>query len=210
MKMLKDLRVTLIAAALAATMILSAAWGNIDLVKLNLRFLEGIERHEADDLVSGFLLILAAIIIDRVLCHRRKRREAEVQAEKLRTLKATMRTVQDIVNNFLNNLMVFELEAAATMPSESVDQLERLIHETSAKLKSLGNLTSVEEKPLAAGVGIAYPDDSRVWLAGECTLSATPAHWPDPMVSSRAWEAKRTPAIAPRNVSNVGRVLDPA
>jgi hypothetical protein len=191
MKILKDLRVTLIAVALAVAMILSAALGNIDLVKLNLRFLDGIEKHEADDLISGFLLILAGIIVDRVLAHHRKRREAEVEAEKLRTLKATMRTVQDIVNNFLNNLMVFELEAAATMPEESLDQLERVIQETSGKLKALGDLTSVAEKPLALGVGIAYPDHTRVSLAGQCTPSATPRHRPDPVIASRGWDARR-------------------
>ena len=172
-KVLKDLRVTLIAAALSVAMILTAAFADVDLIKLNLRFLDGIEKHEVDDLISGLLLIVAAIIVDRTLSHRRKHREAEVEAEKLRTLKATMRTVQDIVNKFLNNLMVFELEAAATMPRGSLDQLERLIQETSGKLKSLGDLTSVEEKPLALGFGIAYPDDSRVSPVGQ-SASATP------------------------------------
>ena len=35
---------------------------------------------------------------------------------------------------------------------------EELIHQTSQKLKALGDLESVREKPLAIGVGIEYPE----------------------------------------------------
>jgi hypothetical protein len=158
MKILKELRVTLTGAILAVALVLTASLAKVDLVKVNLKLLDGIEKNEVDDLVSGFTLIFVCLLIDRILSVRRKRREAEIEAQKLRTLKATMRTVQDIVNNFLNNLLLFEMEAAAVMPLGSLEPLEQLIQETFRKLKSLGDIESVREKPLASGVGIDYTE----------------------------------------------------
>jgi hypothetical protein len=107
-----------------------------------------------DDILSGSALIAAGLTLDRF--YRRKRHKAEIEEQKLRTLRATMRTVQDIVNNFLGNLMVFELAANAVMPKGSLDGLEDLIQQTSRKLKALGDLQSVQEKALAIGIGIEF------------------------------------------------------
>ncbi len=156
MSILKEMRVTIIGALLAVAIVLMASLTDIDIVKLNLRLLDGIEKYEVDDVVSGFMLILVGLIVDRFLSARRKRHQAEVEAQKLKTLKATMRTVQDIVNNFLNNLMLFEIEAAAVMPDGSLEPLQELIQQTSQKLTALGDLESVREIPLAVGVGIDY------------------------------------------------------
>jgi hypothetical protein len=124
-EILKAMRVTRVAAVLAIAIIATNALTNIDLVRLNLKFLEGIEEHEIDDALTGLALIFVALPID--LWQRRKRQRAAIEAQKRRTLKATMRTVQGIVNNFLNNLFLFEMEAAAVMPSGSLDLLEALI-----------------------------------------------------------------------------------
>ena len=147
----------MIATILATGMVLTATLTNFDLVKLDLKILDSIARHEVDDLFVGLLLIFLGLIIDLVA--RRKRHKAELDAQKLRTLKATMRTVHDIVNTFLNNLMVFELEAAAVMKPGALDPLEKMIHDTTRKLKALGDLESVREKPLAMGLGIDYAEN---------------------------------------------------
>jgi hypothetical protein len=149
----------MIATILAVGMVLTAALTTYDVVKLDLQILDGIARHEVDDLLAGLLLIFLGVTID--LIARRKRHKAEIEAQKLRTLKATMRTVHDIVNNFLNNLMVFELQAAAITKPGALDPLERIIHETAGKLKALGDLESVREIPLAMGPGIHYKDPTR-------------------------------------------------
>src|SRR5258706_7664512 len=122
-KILKELRVTLIATTLAAGLVLTAIFTNVDLVKMNLKLLDGIEKNEFDDVLSGATLICVALVLDRIRWQRRKSLEAEMEAQKLRTLQATMRTVQDIVNNFLNNLMLFQMEAEAVMPKGSLDPL---------------------------------------------------------------------------------------
>lgn len=54
-------------------------------------------------------------------------RDAEIQKEKLRILKATMRTVQDITGNFLNSLQyfTFEIQNNKTLSPESVKKTGR-------------------------------------------------------------------------------------
>ena len=42
------------------------------------------------------------------------------------------------------------------MPAGSLDPVEELIQQTHQKIKTLGDLESVQEKPLASGVGIEY------------------------------------------------------
>jgi len=86
-------------------------------------------------------------------------KEVEMREEKLRVLKATMRTVQDITGNFLNNLhyFKFEIEANKTLSPESVKKLDALIQDTSQRIDKLGSLDEVREKRMAGDtIGIDY------------------------------------------------------
>jgi hypothetical protein len=157
--LLIEMRFTLAGVFLGTGLILSAVFTDIDLVRINLNLLEFVHRREVDDLLTGLALMLAGLAVDRLLSRnrRRRRQHAEIEAQKIRTHKATMRTVQDIVNNFLNNLMLFEMPAKDNMPPGSLDTVEELIQHTARQLRSLGDLESVVETSLAAGIGIEYP-----------------------------------------------------
>jgi PAS domain S-box-containing protein len=87
-------------------------------------------------------------------------REARDQAERLRTLKATMRTVQDIVGNALMSLQAFRFDAEPYVPSASLEGFDRIIGETAAKLKALGDLDHVVETDMVMGTGIEYRSTS--------------------------------------------------
>ena len=86
-------------------------------------------------------------------------KEIEMREEKLRVLKATMRTVQDITGNFLNNLHFFklEIEKNKTLTPESATKLDELINDTTLRLDKLGNLDEIREKKMAGDmIGIEY------------------------------------------------------
>jgi len=94
----------------------------------------------------------------------RKRGEAEVrhlndeiQLQRLRVFKATMRTVQDIVNNLLSGFQLVRFEAEGQMSEELLTRVDQMIDEASLKLNTLGNLETVTEKQMAIGPGIDYP-----------------------------------------------------
>ncbi|MBY0474750.1 MAG: hypothetical protein K2Q13_06790 [Nitrosomonas sp.] len=93
------------------------------------------------------------------LKHLQSLREAEIQQEKLKMLKATMRTVQDITGNFLNNLHFFKLEINRndTLSPESMKKLDQVIQETTLRLNKLADLDEIREKKMAGDmVGIDY------------------------------------------------------
>ena len=102
------------------------------------------------------MLVFTGIVIDHRRAQRRLELDVQIQANRLRVLKATMRTVQDIVNNFLNNMQLIELEAGDALSQQTVTLLETITHETSGKLKALGNLQSTPEVEMASGLGIDY------------------------------------------------------
>ncbi|MQA29848.1 MAG: PAS domain S-box protein [Luteitalea sp.] len=81
----------------------------------------------------------------------------EIQLQRLRVFKATMTTVQDIVNNLLNGLQLVHIEAEGQLSAEMQTLFDRMIQEAAAKLKTLGDLETVKEKELAIGLGIEYP-----------------------------------------------------
>jgi PAS domain S-box-containing protein len=97
----------------------------------------------------------------------RKRAEAdrarlndEIQLQRLRVFKATMRTVQDIVNNLLNGLQLVHVEAQGLEPAEMQALVEEVIQEAAVKLKTLGDLETVKETEMEMGLGIDYPGAS--------------------------------------------------
>ncbi len=86
-------------------------------------------------------------------------REVEIREERLKVLKATVQTVQDIVGNFLNNMQYFRLEIDKknTLSPESIQKLDQLIQETSLRINTLENVEEVREKKMAGSrVGIDY------------------------------------------------------
>ncbi len=86
-----------------------------------------------------------------------KRHNDEIQLQRLRVFKATMRTVQDIVNNLLNGLQLVHLEASGQVPPEMLELVDRAIQEAAVKLKALGELETVTERKMGIGSGIDYP-----------------------------------------------------
>ena len=72
---------------------------------------------------------------------------------KLSTLKATMSTVHDIVNNFLNNLQLFRMEAeeSGAISTESLELFDSIIDEAASRLKELGDLEEIAERDLGDG-----------------------------------------------------------
>jgi PAS domain S-box-containing protein len=94
----------------------------------------------------------------------RKRAEAElnrlndeIQLQRLRVFKATITTVQDIVNNLLNSFQLVRFEAEGQLPAEMLALVDRMVQEAAEKLKTLGDLETVKEKEMAIGLGIEYP-----------------------------------------------------
>lgn len=113
--------------------------------------------------LMGFLLLALGIWrwLPKLVEHEkltREKHQLEVEEERMKVFRATMRTVHDIVNNFLNNLLLFKMEAEDTnaLKPESLALMESIIEDTSGKLKKLAALDTTPEKQMAGGNGIDY------------------------------------------------------
>jgi hypothetical protein len=142
------------AIALAITVVSAALIWDINLVALPFRLLDRIEQHEIDDIVTAVILVIVAFLVDHAVAARRERREITMQAERLRVVKVTMRTVQDIVNNCLNQLQLVRFEAEGHVSQEALAIFDASIQETAAKLKTLGDLETYTEKQMEVGAGL--------------------------------------------------------
>jgi hypothetical protein len=150
---------------LSIVALLAALIGHVNLIQWPLDFLDRIEHSEIDDIITSFILVVVAFIVDQVLATRRAQHETGLQAERLRIVKVTMRTVQDIVNNCLNGLQLVRFEAEGHVVQESlalfdeaIQATSEAIQATSAKLKTLGDLEAYAENEMAAGTGLSSND----------------------------------------------------
>jgi hypothetical protein len=139
----------------SGTVILIFAYFNLDLVQLGNWFVNELQPHRIDDFVAAIALAVVGISIDNRRDKKHDRLKLQIQADRLAVLKATMRTVQDLVNNFLNNMQLVQLEAGDALSQETLELLERITFETSSKLKALGDLGYVPETQMAIGAGIS-------------------------------------------------------
>ncbi|MCB1985700.1 MAG: hypothetical protein H6936_13555 [Burkholderiales bacterium] len=79
--------------------------------------------------------------------------EAMFQEEKIKVLRATMRTVLDIMNNFLNGLQLvkIKIDQNKTLTNEELKQLDTMIQDAASNLKKLANIEEIKEKKMAGG-----------------------------------------------------------
>jgi hypothetical protein len=123
-----------------------------------------IEHSEAGEVAIAFLLVIPAFFVDRLVA-RQRAHDTQLQAERLSVLRMTMRTVQDIVSNALMSLYMFRIEAEPSVSPQSLEQFDRIIAETAAKLKATADLDHVAETQMAMGwastIGAANPLRSR-------------------------------------------------
>ena len=159
MKFLREHLFAFIGTVLGVAILVLILSTSFNIFDTGLRELLHIENDELDELVTAFLLMIAGFVIDVFRARGFARRQSEIDEHRLQVLQATMRTVQDLVNNFLNNMQLFRMEAEeGEITPESLKVFDNLIFETAAKLKALGDLESVVEYKMAPGAGIHIPD----------------------------------------------------
>lgn len=146
------------AALVVATLVLAAALvGHVNLIEIPLDMLARTEHRELNSILTTLLLVAGALLVDQANDMRRIKRAATLDSERLRVVQVTMRTVQDIVNNCLNQLQLLRFEAEGHVPTESLTLFDHAIQETAAKLTALGDLQAYAETHLAIGAGLDAP-----------------------------------------------------
>lgn len=113
--------------------------------------------HDSNELWMRSL-VCGLMVIVGYLAERHVRDREDIHAEKLRTLKATMNTVQDVVGNSLNSLQLIciELEAGNIPDEQSLQQIQKMVTQSADKLKTLSEISDVIEVERASGILTLY------------------------------------------------------
>ncbi|MEP7308869.1 MAG: hypothetical protein ABJA98_25455 [Acidobacteriota bacterium] len=106
------------------------------------------------------MLSTAASQLAPIVSDARVMYEAQLQAERLRVVQVTMRTVQDIVNNCLNQLQLLRLDVEGHVPEESVVLFDQAVKDAAARLTALGNMEVFAETPMEVGSGLDIEGNS--------------------------------------------------
>jgi signal transduction protein with GAF and PtsI domain len=102
------------------------------------------------------MVATAAAQVAPIVSDARLQHEAQLQAERLRVVRVTMRTVQDIVNNCLNQLQLLRMHAEGHVPEETLTLFDEAIHTAASQLKALGDIEVFTEKQMAIGIGLDW------------------------------------------------------
>lgn len=137
-----------LALAVGLIVWLAAMIGHLDIFESIIEALESAEHLELDELILISILVLIGLTADAVSMNLARRRQLDVEKQRLTVLKATARSVQDIVGNCLNQFqfLVRQAEKSEELKPESLKRMEAMIIETSEKLKELGDLETTPER----------------------------------------------------------------
>jgi hypothetical protein len=151
--LLRRLPYTLAALVFALLVLAAAVFLDIDVLELPGLTIPGIDPGEMGEIIIAFLLVVPAFLVD-YLVTRQRTHETQLLAEQLRVLRVTMRTVQDIVNNNLNQLQLLRFEAEGRVSQDTLTLFDDALRATAAELTALGNMEAFAERPMVSGAGL--------------------------------------------------------
>jgi hypothetical protein len=154
---------TLVASAFGVALLAAAFIGNINVFDIQIPGLDHIQRNEVDELAVAFLLVIGGIFVDLIWRRQIRRRgaeiwallyEAEMHAQRLRVVDATMQRTDVIMNDFLRGVRHLHLDPEVRMPEHSSKALEALVKDTTGRLKALSIPEFDSETEAALGHGL--------------------------------------------------------
>lgn len=147
---MKHYTLTLFGAALAIAILLITLIADIDLFEASIALLQKFETYEIDELIIPALIFLIFAFVD--LSKRQKRQK--IKFEKIKIYEAMMSSTHHILNNFINQILLFKITADKTPGfNPKVLALYDQIHkEATSQIQALGNISKIDEKSIHASV----------------------------------------------------------
>jgi len=149
-KIFKSYPATIISILVGVIMLGFSLAFELDVFEKFIDLLKAIEHLEIDEIIIPLFIIMIGASIDSYNKYNEKKKLTLITETKLEYLETIIRTVQDIVGNSMNNLILFSMEAKDTgsLSEESIKELDNLIKFTSNKINALANTKEIREKQL--------------------------------------------------------------
>ncbi len=147
---IKNYALTLFGFISAAVFFLLSLIFELDTFEALTGILAGLEEYETDELFLSLSLLCVFASLDAL----RRRRKRKVETEKLKIYKAMLSSTRHILNNFLNQMLLFKLTADRSpgFDPEILQKYDKIIEDATAQIQALGELNEINESTIEASV----------------------------------------------------------
>jgi len=141
---------SLIGAILSVCLLTAVLVLELELFERTIDVLAQLEKFEIDEFITPSLIFFGFLFVD--LNHRHH--QTKVEAEKAKIYKAMIGSVQHVLNNFLNQLLIFKMEAEETpgFDTEIIAIYDSIIAEAKGQIKELSSVISIDEETIRNSV----------------------------------------------------------
>jgi hypothetical protein len=161
----RRLPLTTAASSLAVLVTIVALLTNTNFAVLNPDF-PRLEGSELVQVAAAWFLVFVAARSDQILAARAKALadESAREAELIRVVHTTMKTVRDIVGSCLTELQHLRVETEGRVPVEALAVFDESILVATSRLSAIEDLEAVAEREVTLGLGLNV-DDARARAA---------------------------------------------
>ena len=156
LKIWPDFIASSITAVLGLLMIFVVLFFDIDVFEGVMAWLSHIhvENHEIDEFFIPIMLMLLGGTLDLYRYRMRESRRSMLNADRLRTMRSTMSTVEDIINNLLNNYEYLRFVAVQSnsLDDEAMALLDGQIRSATEKLNKVREMDVFIDRDLGQGI----------------------------------------------------------
>lgn len=121
-----------------------------DYLKAYIQFLTGLENRHLDMLVLPVSILIVFSVVQLLV----NRRYEIIEAEKAKIYKAMIHSTHHVLNNLLNNMMLFKLTAEETpeFPRDILNLFDQVIRDASAQIRSLSTIERINARSIEESV----------------------------------------------------------
>ena len=147
---MKQYKLTLLGLVVSLGTLLFSVILNLDLFESFIGYLNAMEAYELDEIIIPFFIFGLFAFFDAL----KRRKEYSIEREKLKIYKAMLSSSHHILNNFLNQMQIFQITAEDTpgFDPDVLKRFNRIMKNTSEQIAELGAITIVDEKSIYRSV----------------------------------------------------------
>ncbi len=147
---MKRNRITWTGVGIGLVILVLSKFYDLDLFDRLSNFFETVEKYELDEFFIAGLIVLVFFTADLLLKERKRR----IEHEKVKIYKAMLSSAHHVLNNFLNQMLLFKITAEDTpgFDKEVLDLYDVVMEEAKEQISALSSITEVSEERIKEAV----------------------------------------------------------
>ena len=131
-----------------------ADWCETEPFEVVVRFLKSAEQYELDEFFIGFFIFLCFLVVDLLRRQKQQKMEKKIEQEKVRIYTAMLSSAHHILNNFLNQMLLFKITAENTpgFDQHILSLFDTVMDEADQQIKKLGDIKEIDAETIKDSV----------------------------------------------------------